>query len=363
VYRDAAFVGFVEDWNVAATAALETAQSIARLTQSELEEARGPDAIQPNFLDLAIDNLIQKAEGVFEQLSNPLNEGDDEAFLAMYAFLVGNLAVADALTVAAEEPNQIAAEFRSSSDDQFSVEPWQSDVADAVVALRGIGPVGGAAFAQSPSLEQTLDTLTDRSGHELVRISTDTLFSVAIPQIPFALVSVMGGTAAHVFKTIQSGLHLGWAAVKRAASKVTSWVIDHIARVLPSQFRGVVETAANNVRVLLGANSGQIIGRTAGKALGLQTTRDTWEVAPPDRRAAAELELAEVTRKELSLISKVGRVREFLDRYGRWLNGVIATAPQFALALATLAVSAMVLVLSALWRGLRDVRELVIPLP
>jgi hypothetical protein len=208
-------------------------------------------------------------------------------------------------------------------------------------------------------LEKTLSTLTVRSGHELVGISTNALFQIAIPQVPLALVNVMGGAAAHVFDAIQAGLHLGWAAVKKAASRVTAWVLDHIARVLPKPMRGTMETAVDHVRQLMNASADRTIGLAAGTVLGLPQTRRNWGLASPNVRADAELQLPGVTAEELSLISKVGRVREFLDRYGRWLYGILAASPQIALALATLAVGAIVLVLSALWRGLRDVRELI----
>jgi hypothetical protein len=66
-----------------------------------------------------------------------------------------------------------------------------------------------------------------------------------------------------------------------------------------------------------------------------------------------------VTDDELSLIRKVTKARTFIDKYGRWLISLLVKIPQVILAVAALAAAAMVLVLSALWHGLRDLSLLV----
>jgi hypothetical protein len=305
---------------------------------------------------------MQTAQNVAGQLTAAIDDDDDDAFQSMFTFLVANLAVADAMATAADEPDQVARSMRLDSIDQFSTESWQRDVDDAVNdLLPGPGVVRGASVAGGP-LDTALGTLTDQSGQQLVGIAKDAVLGAAIPNVGPALAQVLGGTIAKVFNEVQAGMHLGWAAIKRAASKVIEWVIDHITRLVPNGLRGVIEPAVDKVRASLTDDANHVIskavGEVAGAVLGLEVTRTSWANATDATRAAALNRLPTATDGELSLISKVARVRGFFDRYGRWLDS-LTKIPQVALALATLAVIAITLILSALWSGLRNVRMLV----
>jgi hypothetical protein len=350
------YLASVSQWSAAASAVLNDANGAVRITEDLLAERYSDfdSSTSP------VRNLIDAADGVVGHLANAIEANDDDAFQTMFSFLVGNLAVADAVATAADERGVTDA-IRIETSDDVSPESRQRDVDDAVNALRGPGRIGGAAVPGDP-LSASLSNLTDQSGQQLVEIARDAILSAALPEVGPALAKLVNGKAASVFEGVQTKLNLVWAALKRAASKIIDWVIDHITRLIPSALDEKIAPAVKKVRASLTGDANNLIGKAvgdvAGMALGLKSTRTSWANASPATVASAANNLPKATDGELALIAKVDKVRRFLDRYGSWLDG-LTKIPQVVLALATLAVIAMVLVLSALWSGLRNVRVLV----
>lgn len=349
----------VSAWETAANSLLDVALRVAPLTEQQLISALQPNAPEPVPLELSSTAVTRAADLVFEQLRGPLAEGDDEAFRGMFAFLTGNMSVADAIMTAADSPDAIVASLMLDRIESIPAEAWQRDIAEAVRTLRGVEPVRGAQDDDLAELNDTLDKLTDQAGDELVAIGSDTVLAIALPHVGTALTAVLTGPAAKAFDAIRTGIHVGWAAVKKAASTVMNWVIDHVTHLVPQSMQKVIEDAVRNIVSNLMSNAGHAVGRIAANILGLGGTREAWRRASAGERDAATMQLTAATADEVSLLRNVTRVRTFIDKYGRWLISMWVKIPQVVLAVAALATAAMVLVLSALWHGLRDIKGLV----
>jgi hypothetical protein len=352
----------VSAWEEAAQRLVGVALDIAPLTEREFTSAAELGAVEPDSAERTALALTQAADAVFEQIREPLAAGDDEAFGAMYAFLTANMSAADALMTAADSPQAIVASLRIEGIEAIGGVPadsWRRDIADAVQALRGQEPVRGAQQDPQAELNKTLNLLMALSGYDTAAIGRDAVLAVALPHVGNALTEVLAGRAASDLAAIQAGLHVGWAAFKRAATTVVNWVVSHVRNVVPPWVQQMIKTTAVKVKDYLVNNAGHEVGRIAAEILGLESTRRTWQQATPAAREAAALELARATDGEMSLLRNVTRVRTFIDRYGRWLISMLAKIPQVIIAVAALAAAAMILVLGVLWHGLRSVRDLV----
>jgi hypothetical protein len=306
--------------------------------------------------------VTEAADRVFEQLRGPLAEGDDDAFRGMFAFLTGNMSVADAIMTAADSPDAIVASLMLERIEWIELTPaetWRRDIAEAVATLLGLEPVRGAQDDDLAELNETLDKLIDQSGDELVAIGRDTVLAAALPHVGTSLTAVLTGPAAQAFDAIRTGVHVGWAAVKKAASTVMNWVVNHVTHLVPNWMQPRIENAVANIKENLVDNAGPVVGRIAAGILGLGATREAWRQASAEERNAAGMRLIAATGDEMSLLRNVTRVRTFIDKYGRWLISMFVKIPQVFLAVAALALAAIVLVLSALWHGLRDIKDLV----
>lgn len=354
-----AFLEAVDVWERAAQDLLEVARQVVPLTEQEFIAELQQDAPVPESLESGATAVTDAADRVFAELQGPLAEDDDDAFRRMFAFLVGNMSVADAIMTAADSPDAIVASLRLQSIDAFPAAAWQRDIAEAAAALRGFDLVRGAQDDDLGDLNDTLKKLTDQSGDELLAIGRDTVLAVALPHLGVALNSVLTGQAAQAFDVIRAGINAAWMAVKKAGAKVMTWAISHVAAVLPNSMHQRITDAVTKIRDSLLDHAGHGVGRIAAEILGLEETRKAWRQASIQERTAALPRLTGVTDDEMSLIRKVTKVRTFIDKYGRWLISLFVRIPQVILAVAALAAAAMVLVLSALWHGLREIEGLV----
>ena len=138
-----------------------------------------------------------------------------------------------------------------------------------------------------------------------------------------------------------------------------NWVVNHVVHLVPKWMQKGIDKAVTNIKQVLMKNAGHGVGRIAAGLLGLGDTRQAWQQASAEARNAASLRLTAATDDEMSLLRNVTKVRTFIDKYGRWLFSMFVKIPQVILAVAALASAAMVLVLSVLWHGLREIKGLV----
>jgi len=344
----------IADWSQVATDVLEHTPGLARQTGLEFLA----DSEQSERLDAAVSRLIGASYRVLVHLTPALEEDDPDAIGRLQSLIYGNLAVSDAITAAAEEPEYVAASLRLFSADEFSMNTWRDDIDRAAAQIAGGQVIAGAAVppVMVSQPQKAIDKLAHAAGGELCGIPTDAAVIMALPELPTAITHVIKGTAGNLVRDASQWFQGAFALAKRTASRVVAWVVSQAHRLLPNPLINRIDGMVRGVvGHLLQHVIPDAIGDFAADLLGKDGVIDAWKHAAPPTDAQVD----DATRSPLRNIDLLARGRAFVDRWLRGLLSLISKHPPVALGVLAVAVAALIFVLVQLWLGLRALLDLV----
>ncbi len=312
-------------------------------------------------IDGLVDNLLTANDRLTAYMNDALEGGEDlDAQDRLFGVIYGSFVGADALNTAAEDPEVIAANLRLASVEEFPTNTWLSEIEDATAIVSSAGAVaGGAGVPYQPTLDETIDELSDAAGSELRSIVTDAAVTLVIPRLPGAVASVLGGTAGSAIAKAASYIKGVFAVAKKGASRIVEWVVAHAQKILPPPLYSIVKRFVSAEVRALQDKADDVIGSIAAFALGKPGVLAAWGAAGEGALIQAIPEMPDATKVPLKRIKQVTRCRSFIDKWFQNLIALVAKVPQVAIGIAAAAAATIILVLYELWRGLHQLEALV----
>jgi hypothetical protein len=335
------YLQLVDRWDESTRALLRRlSEYVATPSSAALEQIS-----EAELADL-VGNYINDAENVIEVSRGEMDIATDDVVSAL---LVSASVMTEALAAAGSDPEEIET-LVALGPERVSA-TWQLDQELAVIDVRGVPTISGAAVPIAKPIARAAERLSNGAGDEVVALFGFGLVQGAQVVLTSGLTEIAGNEGQTAFDALFDSLRGVGNWLKRQATRIVQAAVRWISRNLPRPFAQDAVQLAGQVEQFL-ATPGTYVGRGLGQLLGSNQAEMRWAQITDTRQARL------VVGGLDSRLHNIGHVTSARERISsRWASVVISlltlAVPQVEIALFVAIAAGVAWVLFQMWSGFR----------